>query len=171
MGLFSFFRSLRASSPAAVQARVDAVHRRVASLDVASAESEVRDAVMMADPFHAEEPSSRSAWTPDADLPASVRSLFRTYERIAAGGMQLGRADVAVYDRDPSFIRIGSDLEHADVVVRRSDGRVFVIEDDGKLDLDLSDEHASVWHYLLEVAEHTRGDIDANVHRNTGRSG
>lgn len=158
MGLLAFLRSLRDSSQAAVQTRVDAIHHRVASLDAASAESEVRDAVMMADSFHAEQPSSRSVWTPDADLPATVRSLFRTYERIAAGGMQLRRADVRSYARDSSFIRIGSDLEHADVVVRQSDGRVFVIEDDGRLDLDLSDEHATVWHYLLEVAEQTRGD-------------
>jgi hypothetical protein len=34
---------------------------------------------------------------------------------------------------------------------------VFVIEDDAAPMLDLSDEHTTVWHYLLEVSEHARG--------------
>jgi hypothetical protein len=72
--------------------------------------------------------------------------------------MHVGRAEVAPYIRDDAFIRLGSDLEHADVVVRRRDQRVFVIEDDGASQLDLSDEHQTVWHYLLDVAEHTRPD-------------
>jgi len=157
MGILSFLRSLKESSPAAVHARANAVHRRVAALDAAEAEAEVRDRVMMADPFYAEQAPVEQTWSAPEGVSTEVRSLFSTYATIAAGGMQLRREDVGSYLRDPQFVRIGSDLEHADVVVRINDGRVFVIEDDGTPLPDLSDEHATVWHYLLEVSEHARG--------------
>jgi hypothetical protein len=54
------------------------------------------------------------------------------------------------------LVRMGTDIEHAEVVVR-ADGTVFVVDDDGQSSPDLSDAYPSVWHYLLEVAEHTRG--------------
>jgi len=158
MGLFSFLRSLKESSPAAVHARVDAVHRRISALSAADAEAEVRDRVTMADPFHAEQAPVQQTWSAPEGVSAEVRSLFATYAVIAAGGMQLRREDVGPYVREPQFVRIGTDVEHADVVVRISDGRVFVIEDDGAPLADLSDEHATVWHYLLEVSEHARGN-------------
>lgn len=157
MGLLRFLRSLRETAPAAAEARAAAVHQRVAELTADEAEAEVRDCITMGDPFHATAGLSTDAWSGSKDVPAEVRALFGSYQQVAAGGMQLRRLDVRPYSRDQSFIRIGSDLEHADVVVRRSDGRVFVIEDDDKPELDLSDAHATVWHYLLEVAEHTRG--------------
>ncbi len=75
--------------------------------------------------------------------------------------MRLARSEMSVYARDPAYHRIGMDLEHADVVVRQLDGRVFVIEDDGQPQPDLSDDYPSVWHYLLEVAEHTRRGPDS----------
>jgi hypothetical protein len=157
MGILSFLRSLRETTPAAVTARAEAVHRRVAALSADDAESEVRDRVMMGEPFHATSGLATDTWPGKEELPAAVRSLFSTYQDIAAGGMQLRRIDVQPYARDTSYLRIGSDIEHADVVVRKDDGRLFVIEDDGAPEPDLSDEHSTVWHYLLEVAEHTRG--------------
>ena len=156
MGLFSFLRSLKESSPAAVHARVEAIHRRVSALSAAEAEAEVRDRVMMGDPFHTEQAPVDQTWIAPEGVSTEVRSLFSTYAYISAGGMQLSRSDVGPYSRDPQFVRIGSDVEHADVVVRSSDGHIFVIEDDGEPQADLSDEHLTVWHYLLEVSEHAR---------------
>src|SRR5215207_2966717 len=121
MGFLSFLRSLKESSPSAVRARVDAIHQRVSTLNAGEAESEVRDRIMMADPFHAEQAPVELPWGAPELLPTEVRSLFLSYSAISVGGMQLRREDVGLYVRDPRFVRIGSDIEHADVVVRNTD--------------------------------------------------
>ena len=105
MGLLSFLRSLKESSPAAVHERVDAIHRRISALDAAEAEAAVRDRVMTAAPFHAVQAPLEHRWSAPEGVSVEVRSLFATYAEIAAGGMQLRREDVGPYARDPRFVR------------------------------------------------------------------
>jgi hypothetical protein len=154
MGLLQFLRSLGSSSRAELNERVEAVHRRVSTMSTEDAESCVRDYVMMGD-LHAVASPGTEPHT--LDLPPGVRALFRTYEMISAGGMELRRAEVSPYPRDQSLVQIGTDIDGVAVVVRPADGYVFVIEDDGQEVPDMTDAYPSVWHYLLEVAEHTFG--------------
>lgn len=67
--------------------------------------------------------------------------------------MRLARDSIAPFARDAGFLRIGSDIDEADVVLRRSDGQVFVMEKGPGLD-GLDDPYMSVWHYILEVDAH-----------------
>ena len=159
MGLISFFlRTLRGPTPSAQKARVDAIHARIGQLTNAAAERSARDGLRRRAPFRATESSTGSV---DAEriarLPKDLGSLLGEYSTIELGGMQIERSAVRAYDRHSEWVQIGTDLEHAAIVVRPMDGHIFVIEDDGAPEPDLSDEHPSIWHYLLEVAEHTTG--------------
>ena len=158
MGLVSFFRALRDSSPSAAKARAAATHFRIGQLTIAEAERRARDRILKRDPFRTSEatPSGVEAERL-ATLPDELRSLLRTYREIEAGGMRIERTEIGAYNRRPEWVQIGTDLEHAAIVARPTDGYIFVIEDDGSAELDLVDEYPSIWHYLLEVAENTTG--------------
>jgi hypothetical protein len=152
MRFIEFMRSFGRLSRDELRERVEAVHNRVSTMSSDDAESAVRDYVMMGD-LHAVQ--SPGAAPDDLNLHSTVRSLFTAYKMISGGGMELRRAEVCPYSRDRSLVQIGTDIDGAAVVVRPVDGRVFVVEDDGQNDIDLTDAYPSVWHYVLEVAEHT----------------
>jgi hypothetical protein len=157
MGLISFFRSLRDTSPSAAQARADAIHLRVSRLSSAEAELQARERILKRDPFRSSDAAPNDVKPAGfALLPSDLRSLLGQFRQIELGGMQIDRAEIAPYHRHSGWVRIGSDLEHAAIVVRPADGHVFVIEEDGSGEPNLADEYASIWHYLLEVAEATQ---------------
>lgn len=83
--------------------------------------------------------------------PPEVRELFEKYHSIKAGPFQFERDEIGPWERDGSYLRIGTGTDAAEVVVRQIDGRVFVAGDDGGASPNMEDEHPSLWHYLLFV--------------------
>lgn len=158
MGLLSFLRALRASSPRAVGARLEALTAGVHALPEAEARDAVRRHLAAGDVFRAERSRARPLEERRLEgAPAAVRELFGEYRLIALGGMRLDRDEVAPWERAAGHLRIGADLEHADVVVRLADAHVVVSEDDGESVPNVEDAHPSIWHYMLDVVAATRG--------------
>jgi hypothetical protein len=153
IGALLSYRSWRTQSakkvpPAAGQVAVHAMTGR-------QAQEEARAILDSSTPFQVTRgPLSAKERSLRGELPGDVYSFFSRYQEVAGGGAHLARSEIAPFARDPSFIRLGSDLENADVVVRKSDGRVFVFEKGGTIPGD-EDAYQSIWHYVLEVASHT----------------
>jgi hypothetical protein len=157
MGIMSFLHSLRSSSPKAVQARLDALTHRIHALDDAGAEQAFSRICATETLFRLD----RTPLSPDeiimlTQLPRRTRTFFEEYRGVETNSMRIARQEIGSYKRDAAWWRIGSDIEHADVVVRESDGLVAIIEDDGASTLNLEDNHPSIWHYLVFVAECSR---------------
>jgi hypothetical protein len=152
MGLRALIRSLRTSTPAHVERRIADVDRRVRAHSEAEARRAVLALIAAGDRFHVE-PLAPGDVPRDVlrDAPPAVQELFATHRRIALGGMELRTELVEAWRRDAAFHCIGTDLDHADVVVRRDDGSLAIVEDDGAASPAFDDVHASVWHYLLTV--------------------
>lgn len=153
-GAYRAYRSVRSGS---VQEAPNEEPERIGALSLAEAESAARELLQTGAPFEAvREPLlARDRSRLDA-LPRSAQSFFSVYAEVAGNGMRLSRASVAPWTKDPSYVRVGSDIDDAEVVVRASDDQVFVVEKDANSP-DVSDPYVSVWHYVLEVATH--GDV------------
>jgi hypothetical protein len=135
-------------------ARVHESHIRINALRIDQAESEARELLTLPTPFQTirEALLGRDRSRLDG-LPAEVAAFFSAYSEVSGKGMRLARSEIGPFEPDPAFTRIGSDIENAPVIVRKTDGRVFVVEE-GQATRYLDDPYQSVWHYVLEVASH-----------------
>ena len=157
MGLLNFIRRLRNTSPGAVQARLDAATARIHSMPLADAEQAFTEEALSGALFRIDRtPSTTAEASAVGHLPPQARRFFEAYRSVQTNSMQLSRTEVGPHEQAPGWFTVGSDLEHADVIVRLSDGLVAVVEGNEAPELDLSDAHPSLWHYLLIVAEMSR---------------
>lgn len=151
IGAYFSYRSWRRQARAT--ALVDSNYERVNTLSRAEAEREARALLESSVPFEAaREPLLAKERSLVQQLPADAASFFTSWSAVAGGGMRLARSEIRPFQGDSSCIRIGADVENADIIVRKTDGHVFVVESG---DAAASDEgYLSIWHYLLEVAVH-----------------
>jgi hypothetical protein len=154
MGLRTWLSELRSTSPRQVQLRVDAIAQRIASLSLEEARRAVEELLLKGSLFRCVRvPPSPEEAELVAEIHGSARELFLEYKSVETNSIQLHRGDIRPYPRGTGLTAIGTDLEHAIVVVEQTTGTVAVIEDDQEPNPDLSDSYPSIWHYLLFVAE------------------
>jgi len=96
--------------------------------------------------------------SPDLDMPQTVREFFDRYERMEElnGDGRLDRSDLGRSAIDGRFIKIGTEIESSEIVVRPGAQTVYVI--DSAENVDSPEEHyPSVYHYILFKARLLEG--------------
>jgi hypothetical protein len=81
-----------------------------------------------------------------------LRELFSRYETIEAiyGDARLGRREIAPSELDSRFIRIGTGIEHTQLVVKPGEEIVYVIDGSETTDDELKENsYPSIYHWLL----------------------
>lgn len=157
MGLRSWIRSYVFPSHAATEARLAEIERRLSALSVEEARRLAEATLAQRDVFLVER-SAPSIQEIDGlqRLPPVAREFFETYARIESAGMQLDRRCIAPFDRGRDYLRIGADIDHADVILNIATDHVSVVEDDGRDSPNLEETHTSIWHYLLYLDENLK---------------
>ena len=151
MGLRDFIRSFRDSSPAAVKRRMAEVRERLQAMSVDEARAGVEAVLTRPDHFRVTRvPLADTGVALLLSLPNETQRLFREIASVEAGGFAVSRESIGPLARDQRFIKIGVDLEHADVLVDRDD-HIITSEDDGRPVPDSEERSRSIWHHLLEV--------------------
>ena len=90
-------------------------------------------------------------------VPADIREFLDQYSYVEAGGAIIDSSITGPAPDFPDSLVIGSDIEHADLILR-SDGTVFVADTDTREGLATPFSYPSLWHYLLEVEAFTWPD-------------
>ncbi len=94
--------------------------------------------------------------SPVDGLPPVLRQFFDEYRVVESNAMSVASEEMSAWARDADFVRVGFDLEHADVVVHRREDTVYVVEDDGRAVPNLENPLPTIWHYLVYVVETSR---------------
>ena len=136
----------------AVGNRLSAIEARLADLPTDSARTEVRRYLAAADVLRAV-PSSEPPGAVGTAIPPVLSAFFGEFSAVETSSMRVAFAELSTWPRDAAFVRIGFDLDHADVVVHRHEDTVYVVEDDGRDVPNLENPLRSVWHYLILVVE------------------
>src|SRR5690349_14975370 len=118
MRLFSFLQRLRATTPSAIATRLAAIDAEVGRLSPTQAQS-AAEGLLARGAFRVT-PGAAGLPAAGPALPADVATVFGRHASLSLGGMQLDRTLVAPWARAPGYLRIGTDMEHADVVFRLS---------------------------------------------------
>ena len=155
MGLKDWWASLKRSAPAAVQQRLDAVTAEVRAMTPDTLRAFIAQEVASGR-FRAAA-ATGTVDTPELQpLGPITQQFFSQYKSLASPSMRVATDEVGPLARDPRYVRIGGDLEHADVLVRPGDDTILVAEDDGGPIGMPDDSHPTIWHYLAVVARTSR---------------
>ncbi|MBI3985822.1 MAG: hypothetical protein HY343_02795 [Lentisphaerae bacterium] len=92
-----------------------------------------------------------------ADLPELAPGLRTFFSEIADVDLEfdeayLFRDDIAPYDRNTAFIRLGQDGPHHPLVTRPNDERVYVLAEDAAAGQEVETEYPSLYHWILAVS-------------------
>ena len=155
MGIADWLRDVWATRPSRIEARTAELEASIAALSLDDAEARVVSALGAL--------PEGNVWSEPVDpaalerLPPAARRIFTRFPRIEIGGAALGGASLTLHDAPPGRVVVGSDLEHATVLVATEEETTWVVEDapEGEGE-DRPEPYASVAHYLLVVLETTK---------------
>ena len=105
---------------------------------------------LIRDPDRFQISSATLPWSPDVH--ATVSTLLKDIEELRAtrGELVIARELVQPVETMPAWDRVGTDVEHLDIIVNRETGRVLEFDGD-KSALDGLVEYPSVFHFIVKV--------------------
>jgi hypothetical protein len=91
--------------------------------------------------------------TPIPGLSAELQEFFALHGDVTAeeGEVSISRLEIAPYEHDKSFLRLGQDGEHTHLAAKPGESAVYVIADDVPRAKQVEESFPSIHHYLLFV--------------------
>jgi hypothetical protein len=96
-----------------------------------------------------------------------VRDLFARFRTIGIGESCLDRSVVGPSTEHPGFVRIGSDIEFAEVLIRPGEEPVFTLDPTPSPDVS-KESVPSAYHWLLMVAQACAGPTSRQGRHDAG---
>jgi len=95
-----------------------------------------------------------------AGLTAGQLEFFRQFRRVEAaptGEPYVDAQELAPYEWEPAYLRVGQDSEHAHLAVRPGDEVLYVVADDEPPERAPSQSFPTLYHWVLWL--HRRGEL------------
>lgn len=90
-------------------------------------------------------------------LGPQLQKFFSRFEsaRQIKGETFLDRNQIGPSSLRVGFLKIGTDIEHAEIVVRTNDDRIYAIDGTEQEDRSLEEEFPTIYHYILAYGDHS----------------
>lgn len=131
--------------------RMDALEQQIFNLPLSDAKTRAEALLATPDSYGRSAPAeARLELSPDLELPSSALDFFTRYESLEEldGAARLSRRMIGRSATDPRYVRIGTEIDDAEIVVSPRSDTVYVIDSTEPTDSP-EEQYPSIYHYIL----------------------